>query len=491
MATGGDDAWIYTRRSRVSADQASIEDQEERGRDAVREHGWHLAGVLSEEVSASRYAKKTRSDWPVLLEKIAAGQAGILLLWQSSRGDRKLSEWAAFLELCVEHGTRVYIMADERLYDPSNKADWKVLASQGVDNDYFARNLSVEITRGKRGAMRKGRPASPVPYGYEVHYSAATGATAGWRVVEAEAEVVREIMGRAVRAEPLAWIAADLNARGIPSPLAHEAGWTRATLVKLTRNPAYAGLVRLHDGSHAERQPQKDGATWPPIVERAQWEAVRAIFASRATGPRPGAARHLLGGLLTCECGGSYRVSHEGYQCHEGDASIKQRAGIDAWVRDVICETLSLDDARDLFLRDDSPRAAALEGELRELAERRSGFRLDAALGRIGGDALAEVEAGIAAEISRRERELAGMRRSVPVLAEAIASGDVRAWWDAAEVQGRREVIASVTSITVARVPRGSPLAAYRDWESRLTFDWQPQPPKRGPGGRLPAATRR
>ncbi len=486
-----DDAWIYARRSRVSQDQASISDQEERGRDACAEHGWRLAGVLSEEVSASKYAAKARDDWPVLLEKITAGLVGILLLWQSSRGDRKLSEWAKFLELCMLHGTRIYVMADERLYDPANKADWKVLASQGVDNDYFSRNLSVEVTRGKRKAMRSGRPASPTPYGYEVHYSPASGKTLGWRVVPERAEVVREIVRRAGRAEQLAGIAASLNERGIPAPLGGP--WAWCSVKQVAAQPAYAGLVALGDGKYAERQPQVDkagqptGEEWPPIVDRADWEAVTVLLASRATGPRPGAVQHLLGGLVACECGGAVRVSHGGYQCHAGDLSLKHRAPLDEWVRDVLCERLSRPDAREMFLRDDSPRAAVLEAEIRELEGRRTRFRRKAAIGAITDDALEEIEAEIAAEVSKREREAGGLRGArVPALAAAIGSGDVRGWWDAQEVQARREVIAAVTGITLAKVPRQSTAAQRADWGARVVFTWQPQPAKRGPGGRPP-----
>jgi hypothetical protein len=63
---------------------------------------------------------------------------------------------------------------------------------------------------------------------------------------------------------------------------------------------------------------------------------------------------------------------------------------------DIICERLSRDDAKDLFLRDDSPRIAILESEVKELVERRSGFRKKAALGKITEDALEEIEAEIA-----------------------------------------------------------------------------------------------
>src|SRR5271165_2238762 len=155
MATGGDDAWIYTRRSRVSADQASIEDQEDRGRESCAEHGWRVAGILSEEKSASRYGKKERGDWAELLRLVGAGEAPILVLWESNRGDRTLTTWSAFLDLCRDKGTRIYIISHERLYNPANHRDWKTLAEDGVNNAYFSEQLSAVVRRGKRQAMSK------------------------------------------------------------------------------------------------------------------------------------------------------------------------------------------------------------------------------------------------------------------------------------------------------------------------------------------------
>lgn len=489
-----DDAWIFCRKSNVTADAVSIADQAERGRESCAEHGWHVAGVLSEEKSASRYGKKQRDAWAELQRLVRDGKVPVLILWESNRGDRTLTTWSAFLDLCRDQGTRIYIISHERLYNPANHRDWKSLATDGVDSAYFSEQLSVVVRRGKRLAMSKGRPACRVPYGYEVHYDEKTGKSLGWRVIPGRAEVAREIRRRVARMEPVEQIRADLISRGIPAPNGGE--WGRSTIKQLAVNPAFAGLVALGDGQYAERRQQVDkegnptGEEWPPLWDRADWEAARAALGSRATGPRPGAVRHLLAGIAKCECGGWLRgasgAKTPGYACRNSDLHVI-RPLLDDWVRDVLCETLSLDDARDMFLHDDSPRVAVLEGELRELAQRRSGFRLDAALGKLTSDALAEIEEAIDGEAARRQRELAASRTSPPLLAEAIMSGDVRAWWDDQELQGRREVIASVTSVTVLRVPRKAGRAAQLDWASRVVFDWKPQPPKRGPGGRLAA----
>jgi DNA invertase Pin-like site-specific DNA recombinase/adenylate kinase family enzyme len=474
-------AMIYTRRSRISDDQASVEDQESHGRAAVAEHGWQLAGVLSEEVSASRYGTKERGGWAELLRRVRAREVGVLVLWEADRGSRTLTQWSAFLDICRETETGIHIVSHERLYDVRRHADWKTLADAGVDGAYFSEKQSVNVRRGKRAAMHKGRPASPVPYGFTVHYRPETGVTAGWRIVPERAAIVREILYRVARAQPVARIAADLNARGIASPMGRL--WDRSSVRQVASNPAYAGLVRLHDGRYAPRQPQKDGAEWPPIVERAEWEAAVAVLSSRATGQRPGAARHLLSGIAKCECG-AWLKAHKGtgYECRNNDLHVMKEP-LEEWVRDVICERLSRDDARDMFIRDDTPRMVILGSEVKELEERRSGFRRKAALGAITEDALAEVEATIGDEIARREREMATVR-NVPALAGAIGAADVRAWWDDQELQAQREVIAAVTSVTVLKVPRRSTWAARADWAERVVLDWVPQPPKRGPGGR-------
>jgi DNA invertase Pin-like site-specific DNA recombinase len=60
MTIARDDATVYCRKSNLTTDQASVDDQEERGHEACEEHDWTVARVLREEVSASRFAKRNR-----------------------------------------------------------------------------------------------------------------------------------------------------------------------------------------------------------------------------------------------------------------------------------------------------------------------------------------------------------------------------------------------------------------------------------------------
>jgi site-specific DNA recombinase len=472
-------AWIYARRSRTQETHASVADQVDRGHAACDEHGWTLGGVLEEEVSASRYARKKRDRWPEMLALLGAGRVGVLILWESSRGDRKAGEWMYFLDLCQEHGVIIHVISHDRTYDPRNHRDWKTLASEGVDNDHFTRRLSVEVKRGKARAMKQGRPSGPPPYGYEVRYDDKTGKTLGWEILPGEDVNVRQIIRDIGNHRPGRRIALEFIERGIPSRTG--APWSARVIRHIAGNCAYAGLVELPDGTYAERQEQEDGAQWPAIVERAEWEKAAAVLKSRATGPRPGAAEHLLTSLADCECGGLIEAAGKSkgtYRCGNYDLSVPEE-WLDEVVRYTICRRLARPDARDLFAAKDDNRTAELRATLEPLRARREKFRKMAAAGTIEPDALADIEAELNPKIARLQREL-GEVRYVPALADILTEDDTFAAWDAMPVQARREVIAAVTGITVMKRGRNTTAAERRDMR-RVVFDGTPQ---LKPGGR-------
>lgn len=475
MGTGLD-AWLYARRSRVQDTHASLADQKDHGRAACDGNGWNLAGILEEEVSASRYARKPREDWPRLLELVRAGKISVLILWESSRGERKAGEWLSFLDLCQEHQVLIHVISHDRTYNPANHRDWKTLASEGVENDHYTRRLSVEIKRGKAGAMKRGRaPGSRAPYGYAVHYDDRTGKTAGWKIIPEEAAIVREIIADVGRQRPVHVIVAGLNARGVPTR--RGGPWTRATVRYLAGNCAYAGLVLLADGSYAQRQKQEDGAEWPPILERDVWEKARAVLTSRSTGPRPGGVKHLMTNLVRCECSALLTATGPAkstYRCETGDLNVPEE-WLDGIVRYTVCTRLARKDARDLYRQEDDDRTKQLRADLDALHKRRERFLAMGADDTIDEGDLAGILAGLKPKITRIEREL-GAVRYVPALAEILTADDTFAAWDSMTLQARREVVTAVTTVTVLKVGKYAPAAKRLD-ERRVVFDWQPPAP--------------
>jgi len=455
-------AWIYARRSRATADQVQVADQVSHGRDVIAASGWRLGEILSEEVSASRYARKEREAWPVLLEAIAAGLVGVLILWESSRGDRKLSEWAGLLDLCRDTGTLIHVISHERTYDLRNHRDWKTLASEGVDNDHFSQRLSADIRRGKRGAVQRGKPQGAPPYGYRVRYDPRTGKPAGWDVVHGETVrlIVREI-GKHV---PKRQVARQLNSGGVPSATGRL--WRPEAVGVIAGNPSYAGLIRLPDGALVERDP-----AYPAIVSRQEWEAADAVLRPRKTGSRPGAVRHLLSYVIGCDCGARFEADGTGfYRCEEGHTRLEE-AWLDERVGRLVCAKLARDDARDLYADDSDARAQGIKAELVPLLARRERYRAKAADGDEDAD---DILARLKPKIARLEREL-GEVRYIPALRDILTADDVSEAWAGCTVQARREIITAVTGLTVTRVPRTAPRAQRYD-VARIVPDWEPQP---------------
>lgn len=471
-------AYTYARRSRVSENQASVTDQIDRAREDIEARGWHPGEVLNEEVSASRYARRQREAWPVLMDALEAGKVGVLVLWESSRGDRKLSEWARLLDLCRDHGTLIHVISHERTYDLANHRDWKTLASEGVDNDHFSQRLSADVRRGKRGAARRGRPQGAPPYGYRVRYDQRTGKPAGWDVVSGQDEAVRRIVRGISGHVPVRQVMTGLNDDGVPSPTGGL--WTAEPVRYIARNPSYAGLVRLPDGTLVGRGPE-----YPAIVTRQEWEAADAVLRPR-TGARPNASVYLLSFITACECGGLMTSAgrpapRSAYRCERGHNYVNG-AWLDERVGYLVCAKLALPDARDLYAADDDGRAGRLRGELAVLEERRARYRAKAA--KAADQAEAEDADAVLDElrplIAAKKRQL-GEIRFTPALRDILTADDVFAAWEAYTVQARRDIIMAVTGISVRRVPVTA-RAEERYDVARVVPDWVPQ--QQGAGNR-------
>jgi DNA invertase Pin-like site-specific DNA recombinase len=461
-------AILYARRSQKQDNQASVTDQVSGGREACAENGWTLAAIIDQDDdrSASRFARRGRPGWDELLALLRAGEVNVVILWESSRGDRKLSEWAAFLDECRTQNVRIHVVSHERTYDLRKSRDWKTLADDGVNSAYESEYLSGRVKRGMKSAARRGELHAVAPYGLRTVYGRHTAERQGWEIVEERAEIVREIIRRIGKHEPIKAIRRDLNDRGIPS--ARGGNWADQTIRYLAMNPTYAGLIRLEDG---ELIPGK----FPAIVKRSEWNDAMAVLGPRKTGIRPASQRHLLTYLGNCfECKGPLVVrTYKGefrYSCRKGCIYLS-RDWVDEFVADVICARLSRSDARDLFKSDDK-RSAALRDKIAELRAQLDEW----AAADISARAYAIKEAKLLPDIERAERELM-LLSAPPALHDILSAADVRAAWDACSVQAKRAIISAVTGIQVGKRLSGGPNLDER----RVTFTWKPvQRPGKG-----------
>ncbi len=117
-------------------------------------------------LSAPRFATRDRPGYQRLLAGIDADKLDVVVLWEASRGDRKLATWAQFLDACRERGTGIYITSHGRLYDMANGRDWRNLAEDGVDSGYESEKTSIRIQRAVAAKMQAGEPFGHIAYGY-------------------------------------------------------------------------------------------------------------------------------------------------------------------------------------------------------------------------------------------------------------------------------------------------------------------------------------
>jgi site-specific DNA recombinase len=469
---------------RVSRDDSgrlrSPEEQHNDNRRAAEAHGWTLLDPYVEDgaVSASRYGRKARPGYTALVADLEADRFGAstLVLWEPSRGSRRLSEWARLLELLEDRGVGLFVTSHGRGYDLANPRDRRSLHEDGTDSEYESGKTSVRMKRARAAEAARGLPHGRIPYGFRREYTVTPSGRrelVGQVPDPVEAEVVRELYRRIAEGHSIKGIARDFAARGIERRSGGP--FTPAHLRRLAMVAAHAGL-RSHHGTLTE-------GTWEPILDRALWHRVQAILGDPARLTyRPGRARHLLSMIGRCaECGGPIAViNHRGrptYTCRAKGCIRVAEADLDAAVTDAMLTYLAreeIDYERQDHADEDIAKArdtvAAIRAELDDLAD---------AVGR--GDLSATLAARAEPAILRRLRAAEEAERDLSTpsaLRSLISPGeDVARRWEAAPISTRREVARLLLSpdllgtLRVHRRPKDVPVGTPVPVRDRITWD--------------------
>lgn len=458
-------AAIYTRQSRDKA--RSMDEQESECRAVCEREGWPVIKVYSDGISASRYAKRARPDWERLLADLAAGKFGVLVLWESSRGDRKLATWAALLDLCRERDVWIHIVTHGRTLDMANERDYRTLAEDGVDSAYESGKTSARVSRNMARAAAQGRPHGPAPYGYRRVYDPVTRALTAQAPHPQEAAIVREIIERAGAGVPLIEICRDLNARGVPAPAGTV--WHRPAVRRIAMRVAYIGQ-REHRGAAHQ-------GTWEALVgEESFYAAQRVLTDPARKTTRPGRTKYLLSYIARCAACGSHlgvsiRRGVPNYSCSH--TSIRG-SWLDEFIDRLVVAYLSQPDVHEgwlAHLADDSDVVSA-RAELATLRTRLDGFYDAGARGELTPAALARVEAQLLPGIASAERKAqsAGVPPALRSLLEPGA--DMAAAWLRTPLPARREIL----RVLIARIAVAAPTkrgGAGDDFDAdRVVIEW-------------------
>jgi site-specific DNA recombinase len=453
MGTNGKaDAREYLRVSLdKSGRERSIVEQQDDNRNAW--DGWEWGAPYSDlSISASRYSTKTRGGYGELIADLAADRFGanVLVLWESSRGSRKVGEWVELIDLAESKHVNIAVTTHARVYDPGNPRDRRSLLEDAVDSEYESAKISSRAKRATAANAAAGRPHGPVAYGYRRTYDPQTGRLATQEIEPAEAVIVRKLFDRVTKGHSLKAIARDFEARGVRSRSGKL--FSAPTLRAMLERPLYVGL-RAHAPGTMSRQERRRtatlvDATWPAIVPRATWLAVQRILSDpgRKTS-RPGRAKHLLSMIAVCDvCSGPLVVTyrrrgHGEYQCQRRSCVRIDKAELDALAETAIIGYLSrpdhverlvqVDDGEQLHqVRDE---IAQIRAELDDLADR-------VGCGEVSATLAARAEPAILERLRAAEAREADLSTPSELRGLISPGKDVARRWEAAPMSTKRTV---------------------------------------------------
>jgi site-specific DNA recombinase len=326
---------------------------------------------------------------------VKAGQVDCVVVYKLDRLSRSvmdtvnlvLGEWdgRTHLKSAREAVDTTTAMGKQFFYMLVNYAEWE----RGVIKE---RTFSGKLRRAREGKS----PGGPVPFGYRL-----SGQAGILEVDPEKAELVRLIFRMYLEERGGYKIANELNREGIPSPTGIR--WHMNTVLKLLKNPVYAGRVvygkvttnprRQRDKSEPwylkNPEPITAEAQFPAIITAAEFERVQELMerrSTKSTGVRALSSEYLLTGLLRCQCGATMAAqtaasasgkTYYYYACQNRTNKGSQvcscglipQSDLDEAVEKQLRQFLQSEEAYQSFL---AVRWASLDQQIREAGERQA-----------------------------------------------------------------------------------------------------------------------
>lgn len=444
------DAAIYVR---ISLDQGmgelALDRQEKECRDRAARDGVEVSAerVYSDLSISAADARKRRPAYERLLADVCAGEVGRVYVWDLDRLTRQpgqLDQWVKLAKAGLCHVVEAHGMD----LDLSRSGDLLVARIRVA----VAENESQHKGERQRAANRQRARIGRVPVG-----NRPTGYTHAGEVIEEEAGAVRAVFAAFLAGASLKAIARALSGErdeltaGVPTlprpsyraavewnerhpdrpphELPAEQPWNSSAVLKMLRNPRYAGFatyIPSEVGKNGDKSAPwhnrrvRDEGTgewvrgqWEPIVPAEDWERVQAVLDDpdrrpKISGKGPAAARtHLGSGLYRCPvCGG--RVHLQGV-CYTCTGHVARKADlVDAYVASVIEAVLARPDLASLV-------CVRREGDATEVRE------IEAEVARQRGR-IERAEADYARDLIRAE----DLKRARDVAEAAIREAEAR-----------------------------------------------------------------
>jgi DNA invertase Pin-like site-specific DNA recombinase len=333
-------ACVYVRQSTVFQINHHRESTERQYnlRQRAQALGWspERIVIIDEDQGQTATAAEHRHGFQRLVGAIAAGEVGLVLMLEASRLSRCGSDWHRLIELCSL--SRTLIADEQSVYDPREPNDRLLLGVKGTLSEAELMTLRTRLFEGRWNKARKGELARSIPTGYlsdpegrwikdpdrQVQDRLAY-CFALFRRLQVARQVVVSLQREQLKLPVRIW----------GGPRHGQLRWKAPkyqTVVRLLRNPAYAGAYVYGEWAYegTRRDPKTGKAQgrpraledWPVCIQDhhegyISWDdylanrqrlAQNGYRPTTSGAPREGAA--LLQGIVWCgRCGAKMGVN--------------------------------------------------------------------------------------------------------------------------------------------------------------------------------------
>ena len=286
QATAAINAVIYARYSSHNQTEQSIEGQLHDAYEFAQREGYTIVGEYIDRAQSG--TKDSRHDFQRMISDAPKKQFQAVIVWKLDRFARNRYDSAIYKAKLKKYGIRV-VSVMERIQDnPEGIILEGMLESMA---EYYSANLAVNIKRGQRESIAKGRfCGGPVPYGYK-------NADGHLIADEKTAPIICEVFTRYAAGDSMKDIIDDLKKRGVRSSSGGELTYT--TFSRAILNRVYIGEFTYN----GEVVPGCADA----LVDVDTFAKVQEKVSARRRAPAAGKAKveYLLQGKCFCgHCGG-------------------------------------------------------------------------------------------------------------------------------------------------------------------------------------------
>ncbi|MEV0776345.1 recombinase family protein [Streptomyces sp. NPDC050428] len=443
----------------------------------------------------SAYSGKKRPGYQRMLADLADGVATIVIVWHTDRLHRSPKELEEYIALCESRGVTTHTVQAGHL-DLSTPGGRMMARTFGNLARYESEHKGERVARARQQKAADGLWAGGIrPFGWGVP----TGKTRKKTVTTVDPDTGKESkdevevpvldMNQLVPAEAAAietgidMLLTGGSVRGWVKWLADK-GFTTTRGNPIVPAEARDMLMRPRNAGIAVYRGEEIGkGKWEPIVDEVRLRGVVAVLKDPARRTSPGSTPKWFGSLIyrcgikgctgTMICtraGGARRPS---YRCPTQHGGGRRADKLDEYVADLIVNRLSQPDAVDLLKAGpDDVDVTALQLEAETIDQRLRNTANLFGSGQISMPEFTEASNAARAQLEGVQRQLARAAVKDPLVG-LVGAKDVRAAWEARELDQRRTVLRSLLDVTILPARRGRlPDGGYFDYDA-IKIEWK------------------